>query len=67
MSERRNKAPSQVSQRTVLAFHDGNQRVELIAKADLTLARYPAYIREEITDLLRVLAAKSGEAEKGVR
>jgi hypothetical protein len=31
------------------------------------LARYPTYIREEITDLLRVLAEKPREAVKGVR
>jgi hypothetical protein len=64
MSERRNNASSQESQPTVLAFHDGNQRAELIVKADLTLARYPAYVREQITDLMRVLAEKPGEAEK---
>jgi hypothetical protein len=67
MSERRNSASSQESQPTVLAFHDGNQRAELVAQADLMLARYPNYIREEITDLLRVLAEKPGEAEKGAR
>jgi hypothetical protein len=67
MSERRNSASSQESQPTVLAFHDGNQRVELFAQADLLLARYPAYVREQITELLMVLAAKPGQAEKGVR
>jgi hypothetical protein len=66
MSERRNSASSQESQPTVLAFHDGNQRAELIAQADLMLARYPAYVREQVTELLRVLAAKQGEAEKEV-
>jgi hypothetical protein len=64
MAERRNKAPSEVSERTVLAFHDGNQRAELVAEADLMLARYPDHIREEISDLLRVLTEKPGEAEK---
>ena len=59
MSELRNNGSS-----IAPAFHDGNQRVELIAKADLTLARYPAYIREEITDLLRVLAEKPREGVK---
>jgi hypothetical protein len=67
MSELRNNASSQESQPTVLAFHDGNQRAELVAQAEVTLARYPAYVREQITDLLRVLAEKPGQAEKGVR
>jgi hypothetical protein len=66
MSERRNSASSQESQPTVLAFHDGNQRAELVAQAEM-LARYPANIREEITNLLRIIAAKTGEAEKGAR
>jgi hypothetical protein len=35
----------------------------LAAKADLMLARYPADVREQITELLRVLVAKPGEAE----
>ena len=39
----------------------------MAAKADLMLARYPDYIREQITELLRVLAAKPGEAENGVQ
>jgi hypothetical protein len=39
----------------------------LAAKADLMLARYPAYIREQITDLLRVLAAKPGDPQIGAR
>jgi hypothetical protein len=34
----------------------------LAAQADLMLARYPADVREQITELLRVLAAKPGEA-----
>jgi len=61
MSERRNKASSQETQPTVLAFHDGNHRAELVTQTDLMLARYPAYVREQITELLRVLAAKPGE------
>ena len=32
------------------------------AKADLMLARYPANVREQTTDLLWVLAAKPGDA-----
>ena len=60
MSKRHNNASSQETQQPVLAFHD-----ELVARADLMLARYPAYVREQIAELLRVLAAKPGEAEKG--
>jgi hypothetical protein len=59
MSERRNSASSQESQPTVLAFHDGNQRAELVAQAELMLARYPANIREQITDLLRILCSET--------
>ena len=40
---------------------------EISEHANLMLARYPAYIKEEITDLLRVLAEKPREAVKGVR
>jgi hypothetical protein len=65
MSQRRKSKSPQDSQQTVLAYHDGNQRAELIAQADLMLARYPAYVREQITELLLVLAAKP--EEKGVR
>ena len=36
---------------------------DLAAQADVALARYPPAIREQITDLLRVLAEKSGKAE----
>ena len=66
MSERRNSSSSQERPPTVLAFHDGNQRAELVAQAEM-LARYPANIREQITELLRILAEKPGEAENGVR
>jgi hypothetical protein len=59
MSELRNNASS-----IVPAFHPGNRGAEFAAHADLMLARYPAYIREEITDLLRVLAEKPREAVK---
>lgn len=67
MSELRNNASSYDGRPTRLAFHDGNQMVEFAAKVDLMLARYPDYVREQITELLRVLAAKPGEAENGIR
>ena len=40
---------------------------ELAAQADLMLARYPVDVREQITELLRVLAERPIEAGKGVR
>jgi hypothetical protein len=63
MSELRNNASSHKGQPTGLAFHDRNRGDELSAKANLMLARYPAAVRKQITDLLQVLAAKPGEAE----
>jgi hypothetical protein len=59
MSELRNPASS-----TAPAVHHGNRRAELSEQADVMLSRYPAYIREEITELLRVLAEKPREAAK---
>ena len=59
MSELRQNASS-----VAAAVHHGDRRAELSEHADLMLARYPAYIREEITDLLRVLAKKPREAVK---
>jgi hypothetical protein len=57
MSERRNNVIAP-------AFDHGNRGGELSAKADLLLAQYPAYIREQITDLLRVLNEKPRETVK---
>jgi hypothetical protein len=62
MPERRNNASSRGSQLT-----HRNRGVELAAQADLMLARYPADVREQITELLRVLAEKPTGAELGVR
>jgi hypothetical protein len=56
MPELRNNGDDQP---TSLASH----RDDLAAQADLMLARYPTAVREQITDLLGVLAAKPGEAE----
>jgi hypothetical protein len=61
MPERRNIASSQDNQ----ANH-GNRGAELAAKADLMLARYPADLRDQVTELLRVLAEKPKKAEQGV-
>ena len=49
--------------RTTLKGRGLNRGAELAAQADLMLGRYPADVREQITELLRVLAAKPGEAE----
>ena len=49
----RNNASWQDSQPTVLTSHHGNRGAQLAAKADLVLAPYPAYVREQVTDLLR--------------
>jgi hypothetical protein len=67
MAELRNDTFSQDTQATGLASQHGNRGAELAAQADLMLARYPAEVREQITDLLRVLATKPGEAEDAVR
>ena len=67
MPELRSDASSHSSQPKGLAFHGVNRGAELAAKAGLMLARYPDYIREQVTELLRVLAAKAKEAKGGVR
>ena len=59
MSERRTNASS-----IPAAVRHGDRRAELSEHADLMLARYPAYIREEMTDLLCVLTEKPREAVK---
>jgi len=63
MSELPKNASSHDGRPTRLAFSDRNRGAELAAQADLMLARYPADVREQITELLRVLVAKPGEAE----
>jgi hypothetical protein len=67
MSERRNDALSHDSQPTGLAFDHRNRGADLAAQADLMLARYSADFREQVTELLMVLAAKPGEAGSQVR
>lgn len=65
MSELPKHASSHDGRPTRLAFNDRNRGAELAAQADLMLARYPADVREQITELLRVLAAKPGESSVG--
>jgi hypothetical protein len=67
MPELRNDVLPHDTQATGVTFHGANRGVELAAHADLILARYPVYIREQVTELLMVLAAKPGEAENGIR
>ena len=50
-----------------LTVHDPDRGDELAAKADEKLTQYPTHVREQITDLLRVLAAKPRLAENKVR
>jgi hypothetical protein len=52
------------SKPTGLVFRDGNRGAESATQADRTLDCYPADVREQITDLLRVLPEKPGDAEK---
>jgi hypothetical protein len=44
-----------------------NRGAELAAQADLMLARYPAHVREQITELLQLLVEKPGEQENGAQ
>jgi hypothetical protein len=56
-------------------FHDGRsiritsrirkRASKLTTPVDLMLARYPADEREQIAELLRILAAKRGDGETG--
>ena len=64
MSELPKNASSHNGKPTGLVFRDGNRGAEPTTQADRMLARYPAGVREQITELLRVLAEKSGDAEK---
>jgi hypothetical protein len=67
MSELHNNASAHDLRPTDLIFRDRNRGAELAAQADLMLARYPGVVREQITELLRVLAEKPGEAKNRVR
>ena len=50
-----------------LSHRDRNRKAEVAAQANLMLARYPADVREQIIDLLQLLAERPGDAENGVR
>ena len=63
MSELLKNASSHDGRLMGVASHDRNRGAELAAQAHLVLARYPAGIRGQVAELLRVLAAKQGEAE----
>lgn len=66
MSELSENAASHNGPQTRLASGEGNRVAEFAARADLMLARYPAEEREQIAELLRLLATKPGDVEKGV-
>jgi hypothetical protein len=55
----KNASPND-SRATHFAAHDGNQRLELAAQADLLLADYPTDVREQIIELICLLASKPG-------
>jgi hypothetical protein len=67
MSELRNRLLSDDGWPTGSASGDRNRGAELAAQADLRLAQYPDHVREQITELLRVLAGEPGAAGTGVR
>ena len=67
MSELCQDAPSHESRLKYLSSRDRTRKAEVAARADLTLASYPAVVREQIIDLLQVLAERPGDAENGAR
>jgi hypothetical protein len=67
MTDLHKNAPSHEGPPTSHSSHDRNRKAEFAAQADLTLARYPAEVREQIIDLLQVLAERPGDADSGVR
>jgi hypothetical protein len=52
---------------TPLASGNENRAAQFAAQADSMLAHYPTYERQQIIELLHILASKPGEAEDGVR
>jgi hypothetical protein len=67
MSELRNRLLSDDGCPAGPASNERNRGAELAAQADLRLAHYPDYVREQITQLLLVLAGEPGAAGTGVR
>jgi hypothetical protein len=63
MGEFYNNASSDNGQPKGPASDNRKRWDELAAQADLMLARYPAEVRDQVVDLLRVLVAKPGHAE----
>jgi hypothetical protein len=63
MSELSENGSSQDSRPAGRVSSDRSRGAELAAQADGMLARYRPDVREQIIDLLLVLAAKPGEAE----
>ena len=67
MSDLYKGATSHDGQPKHLSSRDKNRKAEFAAQANLMLARYPADVREQIIDLLQLLAERPGDAENGVR
>ena len=63
MSQLHKSAASQEARPERPAPYESNRGAELAAQADLRLAGYPADIREQVSDLLRVLAGRPGETK----
>jgi hypothetical protein len=67
MSELRDRVLSHDGSSTGSDSSDRNRGAELAAQADLRLAHYPDYVREQVTQLLRILAGEPGAAGTGVQ
>jgi hypothetical protein len=63
MSELRNGGLSHDGRRTNVLSRVRNRAMKFATQADLVLARYPVAEREQIAELLHILAAKPGNAE----
>lgn len=63
MSELRNNASSHENRPTRVDTCGRNRVGDLAVQSDLMLAHYPAYIREQVAELLRVLAEKPREVD----
>jgi hypothetical protein len=65
MSELNNNAFGHDGRLTGIASRARNPATRFDRQADLMLTRYSVEEREQIAELLRILAAKPGDAEKG--
>jgi hypothetical protein len=63
MTELPDNEPSHDGRPADRAAHDSSRGADLAAEADVRLAGYPAKVRGEFIDLLRILSKKQGEVE----